>query len=116
MNDIQVHTNKYKFVPWDKTSIWMTKPQVQCLLALVLVVAFSIVLSYPFNSVIAEPAISKDPNLKVELVAQGSQPSTSMAFLGPNDILVLEKETGTVQRITDRSEERRVGKECRSRW
>ena len=24
-----------------------------------------------------------------------------MAFLGPNDILVLEKETGTVQRITD---------------
>lgn len=101
MNDIQVHTNKYKFVPWDKTSIWMTKPQVQCLLALVLVVAVSIVLSYPFNSVIAEPAISKDPNLKVELVSQGSQPSTSMAFLGPNDILVLEKETGTVQRITD---------------
>src|SRR5678810_356723 len=29
------------------------------------------------------------------------RPSTSMAFLGPNDILVLEKETGTVQRITD---------------
>jgi len=101
MNDIQGHTNKYKFVPCDKISIWMTKPQVQCLLALVLVVAVSIALSYTFNSVIAEPAISKDPNLKVELVAQVSQPSTSMAFLGPNDILVLEKETGTVQRITD---------------
>ena len=79
----------------------MTKPQVQCLLALVLAVAFSIALSHTFNSVIAEPAISKDPNLKVELVSQVSQPSTSMAFLGPNDILVLEKETGTVQRITD---------------
>jgi len=101
MNDIQGHTNKYKFVPCDKISIWMTKPQVQCLLALVLVVAVSIALSYTFNSVIAEPAISKDPNLKVELVSQVSQPSTSMAFLGPNDILVLEKETGTVQRITD---------------
>jgi len=79
----------------------MTKLQVQCLLALVLAVAFSIALSHTFNSVIAEPAISKDPNLKVELVSQVSQPSTSMAFLGPNDILVLEKETGTVQRITD---------------
>ena len=78
MNDIQGHANKYKFVPCDKISIWMTKPQVQCLLALVLVVAVSIALSYTFNSVIAEPAISKDPNLKVELVAQISQPSTSM--------------------------------------
>src|SRR5919107_5863389 len=101
MNDIQGHANKYKFVPSDKTSIWMTKPQVQCLLALVLVIAVSIVLMHPFNSVIAQPAILKDSNLKVELVAQVSPPSTSMAFLGPNDILVLEKETGTVQRITD---------------
>ena len=79
----------------------MTRPQIQCLLALVLVVAVSIVLTHPFSSVMAQPAILKDPNLKVELVAEGLQPSTSMAFLGPNDILVLEKETGTVQRITD---------------
>ena len=79
----------------------MTRPQIQCLLALVLVVAVSIVLTHPFSSVMAQPAVLKDPNLKVELVAEGLQPSTSMAFLGPNDILVLEKETGTVQRITD---------------
>jgi glucose/arabinose dehydrogenase len=37
----------------------------------------------------------------VELVAQGLRSPTSMAFLGPSDILVLEKESGTVQRIVN---------------
>ena len=46
-----------------------------------------------------EPFI-KDPNLGVELVSSDVlELPTSMAFLGPNDILVLEKEKGTVQRI-----------------
>lgn len=79
----------------------MAKPQIQCLLTLVLVVTISIGLIHPFNSVIAQPAVLKAPNLKVELVAQGLRSPTSMAFLGPNDILVLEKDTGTVQRITN---------------
>jgi len=36
-----------------------------------------------------------DPNLKVERVFAGDlQIPTSMAFLGPNDILVLEKKQG----------------------
>ena len=35
----------------------------------------------------------------VENVAEGLEFPTSIAFLGPNDILVLEKEKGTVQRI-----------------
>jgi len=39
--------------------------------------------------------------LKAEVVAQGLELPTRMAFLGPNDILVLEKEKGTVQRIVD---------------
>ena len=39
------------------------------------------------------------PHLKVELVARGINFPTSIAFLGPNDILVLEKNNGTVQRI-----------------
>ena len=47
-----------------------------------------------------EPMIS-DPNLKVDLVANGLELPTGMAFLGPNDILVIEKEKGTVQRIID---------------
>ena len=79
----------------------MAKPQIQCLLAFVLVVTVSIGLIHPFNSVVAQPAVLKAPNLKVELVAQGLRSPTSMAFLGPNDILVLEKETGTGQRITN---------------
>jgi glucose/arabinose dehydrogenase len=40
-----------------------------------------------------------DPNLKVELVVKGLEVPTSMAFLGPDDILVLEKNMGTVLRI-----------------
>jgi aldose sugar dehydrogenase len=42
-----------------------------------------------------------DPNLKVEAVVKGLDVPTSMAFLGPNDILVLEKNAGTVLRIVD---------------
>jgi aldose sugar dehydrogenase len=47
-----------------------------------------------------EPSI-KDPNLKVETVATGLALPTTMAFIGPNDILVLEKSKGTVQRIVN---------------
>src|ERR671918_474673 len=48
------------------------------------------------------PNIIKDPNLHVELVSSDAlELPTSMAFLGPNDILVLEKEKGTVQRIVN---------------
>ena len=79
----------------------MTKPQFQSLLALALGLTISIGLIHSFNSVLAQPTISNDPNLKVEVVAQGLRSPTSMAFLGPNDILVLEKESGTVQRIID---------------
>jgi glucose/arabinose dehydrogenase len=42
-----------------------------------------------------------DPNLKAEVVARGLRFPTTMAFLGPNDILVNEKNNGTVQRIID---------------
>jgi aldose sugar dehydrogenase len=41
----------------------------------------------------------RDSTLKMELVASGIESPTSMAFLGPNDVLVLEKDKGTVQRI-----------------
>jgi glucose/arabinose dehydrogenase len=42
-----------------------------------------------------------DPNLKVEQVFKGLRFPTKMAFLGPDDILVLEKDNGTVQRIVN---------------
>jgi glucose/arabinose dehydrogenase len=47
------------------------------------------------------PNIVKDPSLKVELVLDGLEFPTSMAFLGPDDILVLEKDKSTVQRIVN---------------
>jgi aldose sugar dehydrogenase len=49
-------------------------------------------------SAISGPTIF-DPDLKVETVFRGIKFPTSMAFLGPNDILVLEKNEGKVQRI-----------------
>ena len=50
---------------------------------------------------ISEGPILNDSNLKAEVVFEGLTSPTSIAFLGPNDILVLEKDKGTVQRIVN---------------
>jgi uncharacterized repeat protein (TIGR01451 family) len=42
-----------------------------------------------------------DPNLSVKTVVSGLSQPTSMAFIGNNDFLVLEKNTGKVQRIVN---------------
>jgi glucose/arabinose dehydrogenase len=42
-----------------------------------------------------------DNKLKVEMVFEGLQFPTSLEFLGQNDVLVTEKNNGTVQRITN---------------
>ena len=42
-----------------------------------------------------EGPIIKDSNLKAEVVFEGLTSPTSIAFVGPNDILVLEKDKGT---------------------
>src|SRR5262245_64991586 len=41
------------------------------------------------------------PTLNVRAVVTGLVTPISMAFIGTNDILVLEKNTGRVQRVTD---------------
>src|SRR5215212_10457802 len=75
------------------------------LLILIVVAVYNY--SYPSESAIAKIARSRgainidDPNLKYEVVASGLKSPTTMAFLGPNDILVNEKLNGTVQRIID---------------
>lgn len=46
------------------------------------------------------PTLS-DPRLKVEVVSENLDFPTTMAFLGTNDIIVLEKARGTVLRITN---------------
>ncbi len=57
---------------------------------------------YPFNTkVVYSQPVVKDTKLKVELVAQGLKSPASMAFLGPNNILVTEKIEGTVKRIVN---------------
>jgi aldose sugar dehydrogenase len=48
-----------------------------------------------------ETTTIRDPNLNIETVAEGLEFPTTMAFLGTNDFLVLEKEKGTVQRIVN---------------
>jgi glucose/arabinose dehydrogenase len=48
----------------------------------------------------AQPSML-DPNLGVRTVVSGLNQPTTMAFLGPNDILVLEKATGRVQRVVN---------------
>jgi aldose sugar dehydrogenase len=73
---------------------------------LVLMIIISIVLnnhhfveaSQGFNQM---PIIDNEPKLKVELVFKGLNSPTSMAFVGPNDILVLEKHNGTIKRIVN---------------
>jgi len=48
-----------------------------------------------------DPPTVVDPNLAVRTVVSGLNSPTSMAFLGPDDILVLEKATGKVQRVVN---------------
>jgi len=45
--------------------------------------------------------VVKDSRLRVEQVTYGLDFPTSMAFLGPKDIIVSEKDKGTVMRIVD---------------
>ena len=49
----------------------------------------------------SEGPIIDNPNLVVQPVYQGLKSPTAMAFIAPNDILVLEKDEGTVQRIVN---------------
>ena len=56
-------------------------------------------LSHPITIQSPQGPIINDPKLKAEVVFRGLNFPTSMAFLGPNDILVLEKNDGTVRRV-----------------
>jgi glucose/arabinose dehydrogenase len=58
---------------------------------------------YLFPKAAAPSVVIHDPNLKIEVVAEGLTFPTTMAFLGADDILVLEKNNGTVKRITNGS-------------
>jgi len=57
----------------------------------------------PPPSSVGPTIVKNDTRLKVETVFTGLRSPTSMAFLGPDDILVLEKSQGTVKRIVNGS-------------
>lgn len=80
------------------------------LLFLISLIIFLIVLSnFPYYPLTASAGsvqsnsgpIIHDPNLEVATVYRGLDFPTNMAFLAPNDILVLEKNNGTVQRVVN---------------
>jgi glucose/arabinose dehydrogenase len=48
----------------------------------------------------AQPALN-DPNLTVTEVVSGINLPSAMAFIGANDFLILEKDSGTVRRVTN---------------
>jgi glucose/arabinose dehydrogenase len=54
----------------------------------------------PFSLSVSDPHVF-DSHLKVEQVAQGLALPTTMAFLAPDDFIVLEKDKGTVVRVTN---------------
>jgi glucose/arabinose dehydrogenase len=60
-----------------------------CLLAMIFI---------DYQSAEAQPSLV-DPRLDVRTVVSGLNSPPTMAFIGENDILVLEKETGKVQRV-----------------
>jgi aldose sugar dehydrogenase len=58
--------------------------------------------NYPESSLPSPTGPSMvDPNLKAEVVFRGLAYPTDIAFLGSNDILVIEKDTGIVRRIVN---------------
>jgi glucose/arabinose dehydrogenase len=57
--------------------------------------------SLPPPSLVGPTIVNNETHLKIETVFTGLRSPTSMAFLGPNDILVLQKSQGTVQRIVN---------------
>jgi hypothetical protein len=58
----------------------------------------------PFSSADQLPTLTEDhrANIKVDLFVEGLSHPTSMAFIDDATILVLEKDTGSIRKITDR--------------
>src|SRR5262245_39117151 len=83
---------------------------VSALISLIMVYYYSITMQisthaqellHSNSSVIPSNPYVYDSNLTVETVATGLRFPTDMAFLSNNDILVLEKDNGTVRRVVN---------------
>lgn len=60
---------------------------------------FSLIVSYCIQSTSAIEPLLHDKDLRIEKVNEGLSFPVSISFLGDNDIVVLEKNNGTVNRI-----------------
>ena len=77
----------------------MTNLRIVLFIALFLTVILSVyyfVIDDNMYYIIAQEPTLNDPNLQVETIVEGLSWPTSMAFIDNNNILVLEKEKGTV--------------------
>jgi aldose sugar dehydrogenase len=83
-------------------NILVSKPYALTLVTLIVsvILLYFASIHYIFACIQSTPVL-KDAKLKPELVYKGLHFPTSFAFLGHDDILVLEKETGTVRRIIE---------------
>jgi glucose/arabinose dehydrogenase len=71
----------------------------RALRAFALLLALAAVLVLPGRAAAAPSVV--DPNLAVRTAVAGLDQPISLAFIGPNDMLVLEKATGRVQRVVN---------------
>src|ERR1700704_777193 len=62
--------------------------------------SFAAALLFSSNTWAQAPSVD-DPNLSVRTVVSGLTTPSTMAFIGTHDILVLEKNTGTVKRVVN---------------
>ncbi len=82
----------------------MTNLRIILFIALFLTVILSVsylVIDNNIYYIIAQEPTLNDSNLRVETIVEGLSLPTSMAFIDNNDILVLEKEKGTVRLISN---------------
>jgi aldose sugar dehydrogenase len=69
----------------------------------VLSLSFFVLLSYCFDDhakIFGEPNL-KEPGFKLEKIVDGLSRPTGISFLGPDDFLVIEEDTGKVKRVID---------------
>src|SRR5919202_2951577 len=85
------------FLIMHSTMTYLYKPSLFAVLLILVIASVYNCYYYPLKPAVAKIARSRgtinidDPNLKYEVVASGLKSPTTMAFLGPNDILVNEK-------------------------
>jgi glucose/arabinose dehydrogenase len=93
-------------MPNHKTKLVIPLVSVPCISVVVSMVLIPITIEYANATSNLEddqgPTIN-DPKFKLELIYKGIRHGTNMAVLTPNDILVLERFEGTVQRIVNGS-------------